>query len=55
MIIIQVPEEKYKFLIKTLKSFKSGIRLLKINSLYKQSLVKEIHIIESIIETNRSN
>jgi len=53
-IILRIPTEKYKFMLKTLESFKSGIRLLSINLLYKQSLIKEIHIIESILKTNRS-
>lgn len=50
---INLPAEKYKFLLKTLEAFKGGIRMLGVNSLYKQSLLKDIHTIESIIKTNK--
>jgi len=53
-VVLTIPPEKYKFMVKTLESFKSGIRLLNLNALYKQSLIKELHTIESIIKTNRS-
>ena len=39
--------------MKTLESFKAGLRVLGINQLYKQSLLKDVYTIESILKTNK--
>lgn len=47
---------KYKRMMETLESFKQGIRVLKLNDLYKKSLLEDIHRIEGILKSGeRSN
>ena len=50
---LNIPTEKHKYLMKTLESFKAGLRVLGINQLYKQSLLKDVYTIESILKTNK--
>lgn len=52
--VLNMPDEKYKFLMKTLESFKGGIRMLGMNPLYKQSLMRDIHTMESILKGGKN-
>jgi hypothetical protein len=51
MVVFSITDEKYKYLMKTIDSFKGGIRILSMNQVYKQSLMKDIYAIESILKT----
>lgn len=50
---VGIVPEKFRFLMKTLDNLKNGIRILGINPVYKQSLMRDINIIESIMKTGK--
>ena len=39
-------------MLKTLEALKNGIRVLGINHLYRQSLMKDVYTLETILKTN---
>jgi len=51
-ITIVITAEKHKFLLKTLDALKNGVRVLGINHLYRQSLMKDLFTIETILKAN---
>lgn len=53
MITIKLPKEKYQFLVKTINSHRGLIEKLGVNLLIKQSLIKDMQIVRSILEANR--
>lgn len=52
-ITLNIPLEKYRFMVKTLESFKASIRKLGLHPLFKQSLMRDIYALESILKTNQ--
>lgn len=52
-ITITIPREKYQFLIKTVESHRGLLEKLGVNPLVKQSLVKDVQIIRTILGVHR--
>ena len=50
LVKLEIPSEKYTYLLKRLESLKSGIKMLGINQLYKKSLLEDIHVLSSILK-----
>ena len=53
-VTIKIPREKYQFLVKTVESHRGFIEKVGLNALIKQSLVRDIQIIKSILGINKS-
>lgn len=52
-VLIRIPKEKYQFLIKTIDSHQGLLKKLGVNPLVKQSLVRDIQIVKSILNVNK--
>lgn len=52
-ITIKLPKEKYQFLMKTINSHRGLIEKLGVNLLIKQSLIKDMQILRSILGMNK--
>lgn len=50
-IALSISPENLRFFAKTADSLKNGIRMLGVHDLYKQSLIKDVHILESIVRS----
>lgn len=49
-IEIAITKDKYQFLVKTLDSHQGFLKKLGVGSLIKDSLVRDVHVIKSIIQ-----
>ena len=52
-IVLSIPDEKFSFLLKTLDNHVSFLHRVKLHSLIKQDLLKDLRIIRSILTTNK--
>jgi len=53
IITFKIPEEKYKYLNIVLNNHKDFLHRLGVSDIIKTELVRDIHIIRSILETGR--
>lgn len=54
-VVLKIERWKYDRLLKTIESFRAGIRLLKMNDNYKKMLMEDLHRMEGILKSGENH